>query len=102
MAAPHRAAPPARKVDLGMDFGFRISDFGSSVPAAETCDGPLRHPKSDIRNPKSFNTLLPFRPGRVECHRALAGFDIEVDDLVRLWRRHFLIFGKLLEPLRTT
>src|SRR5260370_5587556 len=96
MAPPQRAAPPARNADRVKDFGFRISDFGSSVPAAETCDRPRSHPKSEIRNPKSFFKLL--LPGSIERHRALAGLHIEVDHLVRLRRDHLLILGKLFEP----
>src|SRR5438876_723621 len=114
MAPPHSVAPPDRKADRVMDFGFRISDFGRSMPtaepcdrppddgnsvrAAETCDSPRRHPKSEIRNPKSFSKLL--LPRCVESNRTFAGFDIEVDDLVRLRRDHLLIFGKVFEPPR--
>src|SRR2546425_13008647 len=100
MAAPHNAAPPARKVDRVMDVGFRISDFGSSVPAADACGCPRRKPKSVIRNP-ILSTLFPCLPGHVERNRALAGADTEVDDLVRLGTDHVVVFGKLLEALRT-
>src|SRR5215813_2446394 len=96
MAAPHKVAPPARNADRVMDFGFRISDVARSVAPPETCDWPRRSPKSDIRNPKS--TL--FRPRRIERNCALAGFGIEVHDLVRLGSNHLLIFGKLFEALR--
>ena len=51
-----------------MDLGFRISDFGGSAPVMETCDRPARHPKSDLRPPKSTY----FFPVGGEIHKIVA------------------------------
>src|SRR5450755_4453478 len=88
MAAPHKAAAPARNA-------VRVI---ACVLAGDSIRS-VRKVRTPARAGRNTASLLHCFPRLERSHRAVAGVRIEADDLFGLRINHVLVLGKLLEPL---